>query len=256
MELQKVDIAKIQSYLRSLGFIVLDHFPTSGGPIFVLGDHTQVKQILCQHCLKINSLPGELLVTHARQIEIDNAFKTAIMGISSYEGIIPHLIVWIASICAKNPDWFFVDSRVPPNEPDAFVFHMSCWKATQHVLQSAASFTDTFYPKYKKLMAPQLVWDINNNGTWRASFGEVIAAGGETVNAAITSLNNKFDNLVQETRTQGTAIQGQMTTMASNFASLSSTVSSMGMQLHNNQHALLQSNRDGALRSQLSMVQL
>ena len=118
-------------------------------------------------------IPGvlhPLTPQRGHQIEIENTFELAIMGLTDdIDGIETILKCWLADTFTVDGESTLAGVCSSSDASKALIFHMTTWEAATKVfsVMTAELFHHTYGCKYPSLVAPQSVYAINHKGLWR-----------------------------------------------------------------------------------------
>ncbi|KIK04137.1 hypothetical protein K443DRAFT_130973 [Laccaria amethystina LaAM-08-1] len=252
----------------------------AGGIILTLVCHKHVEGIMKLGRVNIPGVLHPLTPQHGRQIEIENTFELAIMGltdeIDSVEAILER---WLTETFVVDGELTFAGIWSSPDASEALIFHMTMWEAATKVLSSTTAelFNQTFGRKYPTLVAPQSVYAINHKGLWRnKTICETFAKGSESMTENFKTLQQQINMLKAETK-QGIirkttfilgqtcleeviflmmqAMQLEMSTINFNLASVTTAVLSLQSSVDNAHLALLAQSTEISLSRNLAEVQ-
>ena len=141
-------ITKITAHLEKFKSPVCSSFAMkTGGVIFSLACHKHVEDLMKLGRVVVPGVPHPLTPQCGRQIEIENAFELAIMGltdeIDSVEAIIER---WLTETFVVDGESTLAVIQSSPDASKALVFHMTTWEAATKVLSSTTTelFNQTF----------------------------------------------------------------------------------------------------------------
>jgi len=231
----------------------------AGGIILSLACHKHVDGIMKLGRVDIPGVQHPLTPQHGRQIEIENAFELAIMGLTDdIDGIETILECWLADTFMVNGESTLAGVRSSPDASEALIFHMTTWEAATKVLSSmtAELFHHTFGHKYPSLVAPQSVYTINHKGLWRnKTIRETFNKGSESMTENFKLLQQQINTLKMEMQQGMQAMQMEMSTISSNLTSITTVVSSLKSSVDSTQLALLAQSMEIGLSRNLADVQ-
>ena len=203
----------------------------TGGVIVSLACHKHVDGIMKLGRVDIPGVQHPLTPQRGRQIEIENAFELAIMGLTDdIDGIETILECWLADTFIVDGESTLAGVRSSSDASEALIFHMTTWEAATKVLSATTAelFHHTFGRKYPSLVAPQSVYAINHKGLWRnKTIRETFNKGSESMTENLKLLQQQINTLKTETRQGMQAMQMEMSTITSNLASVTTVVSSL-----------------------------
>jgi hypothetical protein len=168
-------ITKITTHLEKFKSPVCSSFAMktgAGGVILSLACHNHVDSLMKLGRVDIPGMLHPLTPQRGRQIEIENAFELAIMGLTDdIDGVETILERWLAETFIVNGESTLAGVRSSPDASEALIFHMTTWEAATRVLSSTTAelFHHTFGRKYPSLVTPQSVYAINHKGLWSTS---------------------------------------------------------------------------------------
>ena len=255
-------ITKITAHLEKFKSPVCSSFAMktgASGVILSLACHKHVEDIMKLGRVEIPGMPHPLTPQRGHQIEIKNAFKLAIMGLTdNIDGVEAILERWLAETFIVDGESTLAGVRSSPDASEALIFHMTTWEAATRVLSSTTAelFTQTFGCKYPSLVTPQSVYAINHKGLWRnKTIHETFVKGSESMTENFKALQQQINMLKTETRQGMQAMQLEMSTISSNLASITTVVSTLKSSVDNAQLALLAQSTEIGLSWNLAEVQ-
>jgi len=166
-------ITKITAHLKKFKSPVCSSFAMkmgTGSIILSLACHKHVEDIIKLGRVEIPGMPHPLMLQCGHQIEIENTFELAIMGLTDdIDGVEAILKCWLAETFIVDGESTLARVHSSPDASEALIFHMTMWEAAIRVLSStmAELFTQTFGCKYPSLITPQSIYAINHKGLWR-----------------------------------------------------------------------------------------
>jgi hypothetical protein len=161
---------KLLQWAKTKNYPVCQSFANPGGIILSFANPAHVDQIISTGTHTIKGFPHPLRTLPARQVEIQNVFEMIIMGVpTDYEDMDELLEEWIDKNFANDGVSAIAGTRIPPNEPETFVFHMTSWTGATKVL--SAKFQEKFVDDFKKygplLSPPQMLFKVNSEGFYK-----------------------------------------------------------------------------------------
>ena len=257
---QENTITKITAHLEKFKSPVCSSFAMkTGGVIFSLACHKHVEDLMKLGRVVIPGVPHPLTPQRGRQIEIENAFELAIMGLTDeIDGVEAIIERWLTETFVVDGESTLAGIQSSPDASKALVFHMTTWEAATKVLSSTTAelFNQTFGRKYPTLVAPQSVYAINHKGLWRnKTIRETFTKGSESMTENFKTLQQQINTLKVETRQGMQAMQLEMSTINSNLASVTTAVSSLKSSIDSAHLALLAQSTEIGLSRNLAEVQ-
>jgi len=232
----------------------------AGGIILSLACHKHIESIMKLGRVDIPGVPHPLTPQRGHQIEIENAFELAIMGLTDeIDGVKTILERWLTETFVVDGESTLAGIWSSPDASEALVFHMTTWQAATKVLSSSTAelFNQTFSRKYPTLVAPQSIYAINHKCLWRnKTIHETFTKGSESMTKNFKALQQQINTLKAETRQGIQAMQLEMLTINSNLASVTSAVSSLKSSVDNAHLTLLAQSTEIGLSRNLAEVQM
>lgn len=178
-----------------------------------------VELIVKMGTILVPGFPSRLKVARCRQIEILNAFEMVIMGVPDYyEGLDQLLKEWLIQKFLVDGESTLAGYRTSPDEPEAFIFHMTTWEATKTVLSSSARrLFEADFAKYPTMIYPRTVHEFNTIGVWKLS-GNIrsdFAKGAESMNDTMKALTRHIDQMEECNQKQYEATHLRSATLTS-----------------------------------------
>ena len=149
-------------------------------------------------------------------------------------------------------------ARIPPNEPETFVFHMVSWTDATKVL--SAKYQEKFTEDFKKygpsLIPPQMLFKVNSEGFYkpRGNIRTDIQKGADTIDVAIKDLQRQFNDMKETNQQHQQATQLQLTTITSSLNNVTQTMSHLEHRIVGTQRALLAQSQEVGLSRNLSDI--
>lgn len=250
---------KLLQWAKAKNYPVCQSFANPSGIILSFANHTHVDQILSSGTHTIKGFPHPLRTLPARQVEIQNAFKMIIMGVpTDYKDMDGLLEEWIDTNFANDGVSTIAGTRIPPNEPETFVFHMTSWAVATKVLST--KFQEKFINDFKKygpsLIPPQMLFKINSEGFYkpRGNIRTDIQKGADTIDIAIKDLQRQFNDMKETNQQNQQATQLQLTTISTSLNNVTQTMSHLQNWIVGTQWALLAQSQEVGLLRNLSDV--
>ena len=186
-------------------------------------------------------------------------FEIVIMGVhDDYENIDQLLKEWLTQNFVINSKSTLAGYRTLPDELEAFIFHMTMWKATKAVLSpSTQKLFEADFTKYPILFYPCTFHKVNTSGVWRmlGNIQSDFAEGAESVNKTIKALTRCMDMMEERNQKQHEATHLQLSTMTSTLQNITHAVMQLDNCLVNSQRAILAQSTDIGLHRNLSDIQ-
>jgi hypothetical protein len=145
---------------------IVSHFGTEAGPIIVLASPAQTDTLLNLRQIQLTGITKSYVeMVAGNQIEILSAFEVVISGIGSYgDALVSALDEWISHSFLNGPDSLFVESRLPNNSSDIYIFTMRNWDTTKQVSDVTALFEEFLHDlDLKGISNPMLLIDYNTH---------------------------------------------------------------------------------------------
>ena len=142
-----------------------------------------------------------------------------------------------------------------PDEPEAFIFHMTTWKATKAVLSpSTRRLFELDFAKYPTLVYPRTVHEVNTTSVWKipGSICGDFVKGAESVNDAIKALTRCMDSMKDRNQKQHEATHLQLSTITKDLQNVMQAVSNLDGRLVSSQCAILAQSAELGLTRNLS----
>ncbi|EDR05271.1 uncharacterized protein LACBIDRAFT_329992 [Laccaria bicolor S238N-H82] len=220
-------IMKITAHFEKLKTPVCSSFTMktgAGGVILSLACHKHIESIMKLGRVDIPGVLHPLMPQRGRQIEIEDDFELAIMGLTDeIDSVKTILESWLIETFVVNGKSTLAGIRSSPDMSEALVFHMTTWQVATRVLSSTTAklFNQTFGHKYPTLITPQSIYAINHKGLWRnKTIHKTFNKGSELMNESLKTLQQQINNLKLETWQGMQAMQMEMSTISSNLALL------------------------------------
>ena len=250
---------KLLQWAKTKNYPVCQSFANPGGIILSFANPSHVDHILSSPTHTIKGFTHPLRTLPARQVEIFNVFEMIIMGVpTEYEEMDGLLEEWIDTNFANNGISTMAGTRIPPNEPETFVFHMISWADATKVLSK--KFQDKFIEDFKKygpsLVPPQMLFKINSEGFYkpRGNIRTDIQKGADTIDTAIKDLQRQFNDMKETNQQHQQATQLQLTTISSSLNNVTQTMSHLENRIVGTQRALLAQSQEVGLSRNLSDI--
>jgi len=210
--------------------------------------------------VEIPGVPHPLTPQCGCQIEIENAFELAIMGLTDeIDSVETILEKWLTETFVVDGKSTLAGIRSSADASEALIFHMTTWQAATRVLSSltAELFNQTFGCKYPMLMAPQSVYTVNHKGLWRKkTICKTFTKGSESMTENFKALQQQINTLKVETQQGIQAMQMEMSTINSNLVSVTTAVLSLKSSVDNAHLTLLAQSTEIGLLWNLAEVQM
>ena len=150
------------------------------------------------------------------------------MGVpDDYEDIDQLLKEWLTQNFLIDGESTLAGYRSSPDEPEAFIFHMTTWKATRAVLSpSARQLFEVDFAKYPTIIYPRTVHEVNMTGVWKLS-GNIrndFAKGAELMNDTIKALTRHMDQMEERNQKQHEATHLQLATVTSTLQNVTQAI--------------------------------
>ena len=250
---------KLLQWAKAKGYPVCQSFANPGGIILSFANPSHVDHILSSPTHTIKGFTHPLRTLPARQVEILNVFEMIIMGVpTEYEEMDGLLEEWIDTNFADNGMSTMAGARIPPNEPETFVFHMISWADATKVLSKKfqEKFTEDFQKYGPSLLPPQLLFKINSEGFYkpRGNIRTDIQKGADTIDIAIKDLQRQFNDMKETNQQNQQANQLQLTTISSSLNNVTQTISHLENRIVGTQRALLAQSQEVGLSRNLSDI--
>jgi len=142
-----------------------------------------------------------------------------------------------------------------PDEPEAFIFHMTTWKVTKAVLSpSTQKLFELDFAKYPTLIYPQTVHEVNTTSVWKmpGSIHSDFVKGAESVNDAIKVLTRHMDSMEDHNQKQHEAMHLQLSTITKDLQNVMQAISNLDGHLVSSQHMILAQSTELGLTHNLS----
>ena len=254
---QEAGKEKLLQWAKSKNYPVCHSFANPGGIVMSLANPMHVDEVLSKGTHVIKGFPDPLRVLPARQIEIQNVFEMIVMGVpTDYEDIHSMIETWIDNTSAIDEVSTIAGRRIPPNEPETFVFHMVSWADTAKIL--ATDYQEKFTAHFSKygtsINPPQMLFRVNTDGFYRpkGNLRTDFARGAHTVDKAIKDLQRRFDDMEQKNQQQHQMTQLQLTTITSSLNTVTKTIAGLEDRMVNTQRAILAQSQEVGLSRNLS----
>ncbi len=239
---------KVLAWAAKHKFTVCSSYYNKGGVTLTLASPNDVDQILQQGHVNVQGIKDtRQRISGGRQIEIQNPFELIIIGaLSEYEGLDELIEKWVEDEFLVDGESTLAGARSPPNEREAFVFHMTSWSSTANVLSPAmqASFAKNF-EKYK-LMPPQMLHKVNTDAAYRivGSIREDFSKGAESMNKGLLNITRRLDDMEQQNKQQHQMTQLQLTAVTTSLTAITNSVSNLEDRVSKTQNAILAQSRE------------
>ena len=188
---------KLLHWVKTKGLPVCSSFLGKGGVTLSMASPHHVNTIVNAGTILVPGFTSPLKVLHGRQIKILNAFEIVIMGVAdNYKNIDQLLKEWLTQTFLINGKSTLARYRTLPDKPEAFIFHMTTWKATKAVLSlSTCKLFKVDFSKYPTLYYSHTVHEVNTTGVWKmpGSIWTDFAKGAELMNDTIKALTRCMD---------------------------------------------------------------
>jgi len=231
----------------------------AGGVILSLTCHKHIDSIMKLGRVDIPGVSHPLMLQCGCQIEIENAFEHAIMGLTDeINGVETILESWLTETFVVDGESTLARIRSSPDASEALIFHMTTWQAATRVLSSSTAelFNQTFSCKYPTLVVPQSIYAINHKGVWKnKTICKTFTKGSEPMTKNFKTLQQQITVLKAETWQGIQAMQLEMLTINSNLASITNVVSSLKSSVDNMHLTLLTQSTEIGLSRNLAEVQ-
>lgn len=233
---------KLQRWAKTKGLPVCSSFPGKPGVTLTMASPHHVDSIVKMGTILVPGFPSRLKVARCRQIEILNAFEMVIMGVPDYyEGLDQLLKEWLIQKFLVDGESTLAGYRTSPDEPEAFIFHMTTWEATKTVLSSSARrLFEADFAKYPTMIFPRTVHEVNTIGVWKLS-GNIrsdFAKGAESMNDTMKALTRHIDQTEECNQKQYEATHLRSATLTSTLQNVTQAVSQLNDSLVSSQRAI------------------
>ncbi|KDR73908.1 hypothetical protein GALMADRAFT_71607 [Galerina marginata CBS 339.88] len=239
---------KILKWANTKGWTVSNVYPYKGAVFLTLAHPKHVDEIADNNTHIIKGFEQPIRVFRGRQIEIQNPFELAIIGVpTEYDTYtIEELISkWLRSHFRNEGESTLAGIRIPPREPETIVFHMTTWAATSEVLSPNAqtAFVEFFKKLCPNMLAPRLLFDVNTSGAFKTTgnLRNDFHKGAESLQKAFQDLSRRVTDNEKANQTQHLATQLQIS-------------STLQERVLNTQHALIAQNYGNMLEQNLAEV--
>jgi hypothetical protein len=238
---------KALQWAKTNSYTVCNSYFNKGGVTLTLAQPHDVDSIIQRGQVTVKGISGATRVTPGRQIEIQNPFELIVIGpLSEYEGLDSLIEQWLDEELQDNGESTLAGFRVPPNEREAIVFHMTTWAATAKVLSPTCqtAFRNTF-TKYN-ILAPQMLYEVNTKAIYRISgnLREDFAKGADSMNKNLQNLTQRINDMEQQHQQQYQTTQLQLTAVTSSLNTMTHTIDSLENRVVNTQRAILAQSRE------------
>jgi hypothetical protein len=249
---------KLLRWAKTKALPVSSSFLGKGGVTLSMASPHHVDTVVNAGTVLVPGFPNPLRVARGRQIEICNAFEIVIMGVpDDYEDMDQLLKEWITQNFLVDGESTLAGYRASPDEPEAFIFHMTTWKATKAVLsQSTRKLFEADFAKYPTLIYPRTVHEVNTTGVWKI-VGNIrgdFAKGADSMNDTIKALTRRIDSMEDRNQKQHEATHLQLAAVTSTLQSVTQAVTALDNRLVSSQRAILAQSAELGLTRGLSNV--
>ncbi|KAF8953176.1 hypothetical protein BDZ97DRAFT_1873597 [Flammula alnicola] len=238
---------KALQWAKTNNYAVCSSYCHKGGVTLTLAHPHEVDAINQRGQVTVKGLNGPTRVACGRQIEIQNPFELIVIGaMSEYEGLDGLIEQWVEEEFQLEGQSMLAGARIPPNEREALVFHMTTWAATAKVLSPSyqTAFTDTF-AKYK-ILPPQMLHKVNTDAIYRISgnLRDEVHKGADSVNQTLQNIARRMDNVEQRNEQQHHTTQLQLAAVTSSLNTMTQTIAGLEDRVVNTQRAILAQSRE------------
>ncbi|KAJ7015870.1 hypothetical protein C8F04DRAFT_914980, partial [Mycena alexandri] len=218
-------IAAVRKVFDNAGQHTINAFKSGTGIIVTFALPAHVDQAATARTISIDG--KNLWVNRVRQIEISYAFEIAIGGTTGIDETAMHNVRgWFAAFEREGRS-LLAEARHAPAERDYLIISMHDWAATADVLSDSDRFREEITKVYG-LRAPQLLFTLNTDASWRADPSTVITEGAAKVTKAIDLLTRRVDNNERESRARNAEMKERLVVIDKNVSTVTNLAVSIG----------------------------
>ncbi|KDR77657.1 hypothetical protein GALMADRAFT_245786 [Galerina marginata CBS 339.88] len=250
---------KIVSWMNEKGMTVCSsYFTIKTGLAINLACPQHVEEIVQKATHVIPGIKGPLKAVRLRQIEVENAFEMVITGVpTEYEDMDLLITKWLREKFQNDGQHTIAATRVPPNEPETFVFNMISWSETSKVLSSAAqeAFKTDFAKYGQTLSPPQMLHQLNTNGIFKTGptrIEKAIEGGVGIIDQNFKDLRRLIDENQQKNEQQHMATQLQIASVTTTLGNAVQAINNLEDRVMTTQRALLTQSKEIGLSRNLA----
>lgn len=235
---------KALKWLEENQIKVVSNFVSAGGLFITLASPAQVDDLLQTGSIRLSEHGAPFKVFKAAQIEIENALEVAITSVptADYEGIEAQVLSWVETVCVDDEgNSTLAGYRVPSDDPDVFIFHLTSWAATKKTLgeESHESFR-RFFNQFPDMQPPKLLHAVNTEGLWKKpTLKKFVSEGASMVTGAVSDLSLRLDRMEKTISENQAATQLQLAAVTASLDTVTTSVTSLANQVSVCQRALI-----------------
>jgi len=234
---------KLLCWVRTKALPVCNSFLGKGGVTLSMASPHHVDTMINAGTVLVPRFPSPLRVVCGWQIKIHNTFEIIIMGIpDDYEDMDQLLKEWITQKFLIDDESTLAGYRASPDEPEAFIFHMTTWKATKAVLSpSTWKHFEADFAKYLTLIYPHTIHEVNSTSIWKivGNICSDFVKGAESMNETIKALSRHINTMEDCNQKQHKATHLQLASITSSLQNVMQAIAQLNNHLVTSQCVIL-----------------